>query len=352
MRTTQKVQAASLLYSGQRKGEERALPIYTLPVCSKETEETVALIRKNLTPRLLAGNRANSRKSTGPRTELGKRHASRNSGKHLVYAGVSPATMKELGEDPAEFQKLRESFFKDFQPQGGFEKTLVEDMARLRWRILRMQRAESGILASKKREFELDREWHVASTGRGAQGEVQLLLAKSYGLSGIQDSPANYRRVLDDLRLLRDQVKTEGFRKEGLQILEMIYGSSGGVEGFFLKAHFKAYLELQEKQEQIEDEEAQRMRRMMFLARLDSEISSFEKLCQLALERNVNPTDSMKDAQLLPSQEDLEKIMRYETHLERQFERKLQQLVSWRRLDREGTIEKSVGVGASVDERD
>jgi hypothetical protein len=34
---------------------------------------------------------------------------------------------------------------------------------------------------------------------------------------------------------------------------------------------------------------------------------------------------------LLPRQKDLEKIMRYEAALERQFERKLPQLIAWRK---------------------
>jgi len=46
------------------------------------------------------------------------------------------------------------------------------------------------------------------------------------------------------------------------------------------------------------------------------------------------------DSQLIPSQEDLRKIMDYEGALERQFERKLQQLVAWRRAKGEpGTSE-------------
>jgi len=44
----------------------------------------------------------------------------------------------------------------------------------------------------------------------------------------------------------------------------------------------------------------------------------------------------MKDAQLLPDQKDLEKIIRHEAALERQFERKVQRLVSWRRERGEG----------------
>jgi hypothetical protein len=37
------------------------------------------------------------------------------------------------------------------------------------------------------------------------------------------------------------------------------------------------------------------------------------------------------DSHLIPSQEDLKKIMDYEAALERKFERKLPQLVAWRR---------------------
>jgi len=37
------------------------------------------------------------------------------------------------------------------------------------------------------------------------------------------------------------------------------------------------------------------------------------------------------DAQLIPSEKDMEQILRYGTLLERQFERKVQELVAWRR---------------------
>jgi hypothetical protein len=59
----------------------------------------------------------------------------------------------------------------------------------------------------------------------------------------------------------------------------------------------------------------------------------------------------MKDAQLLPGERDLEKIMRYEAALELQSERKLQQLVSWRREKREGgEMEAPQGAAGPQDE--
>ena len=40
---------------------------------------------------------------------------------------------------------------------------------------------------------------------------------------------------------------------------------------------------------------------------------------------------AVKESELIPAEDDRERILRYETALERQFERKLQQLVAWRR---------------------
>ena len=114
----------------------------------------MGLIRKRTTSALVAANKANARKSTGPRTELGRSHSSRNAGKHLVYAKVAAHSMKELGEDPAEFEKLRESLRCTFQPQDGFEEMLVEDMIVTRWRLGRARRAEMGILAVQQFRLE------------------------------------------------------------------------------------------------------------------------------------------------------------------------------------------------------
>jgi hypothetical protein len=127
----------------------------------------MSLLKRKVTNPLLQANRANSQKSTGPQTELGKRHSSQNAAKHLVYARVSPESMKALGEDPAEFEELRNFLTGALVPRDDFEQMLVDDMAELRWRRGRLLRAEAGIIASQKREFELDHERSVAIRGTG-----------------------------------------------------------------------------------------------------------------------------------------------------------------------------------------
>jgi Asp-tRNA(Asn)/Glu-tRNA(Gln) amidotransferase C subunit len=97
----------------------------------------------------------------------------------------------------------------------------------------------------------------------------------------------------------------------------------------------KVFTKLYTKQE-AEDLTAQDSDRQAFLLHLETEIMHFEKLFRLTTEGVKPLTEPMKDAQLLPRQKDLEKIVRYEAALELQFERKLQQLVAWRREKGEG----------------
>ena len=292
----------------------------------------MALIRKKLTNPLLVANRANSRESTGPQSELGKRHSSQNAGKHLVYARVSAASMKELGENPADFEELRNFLRRALAPRDEFEQMLVEDMAALRWRRQRLLRAEAGIVASQKRRFELDHEWGLASRGKGTWGALEWAMTKQVGYMGLGDSPEKYSLILDSLKHLRALVETEGFVASGLVFLVGVYGKTPGLEGALLRKKFEEF----QKEQEAGDGALQKGHRAWFVKELDPEIESFERLAQLNQERDERLTEPMKDAQLLPGQQDLEKIMRYEAALERQFERKLQQIVSWRREKREG----------------
>ena len=85
----------------------------------------------------------------------------------------------------------------------------------------------------------------------------------------------------------------------------------------------KAEFETCRKQQYTEDATVHKTNRDSFLKELDAEIASFGKLALLSLERDAKLTEPMKYAKLLPSQEDVDKIMPYEAALERQFKEKL-----------------------------
>ncbi len=299
----------------------------------------MSLIQKKTTPRLHAANRANSLKSTGPQTKLGKAHSSRNAIKYGVFARLPVATMKELGEDPAAFEQLSESLRQALCPRDGFEQMLVEDMAEIRWRRQRLMRAEAGMLATQRRAFELEREWKVADYGKGLAGVANDMISKDMGQAALRPSGENFAQIIDFLEGLAHSVETQGFREEDSQILTVVYGKTPSYTGRYLTSMFNRGRD-GAKDESGKDCGDVETTRRVFLETLTREIASFRKLAELHHAKDVEVTEPLMDSHLIPSQEDLGKIMDYEAALEKQFERKLQQLVAWRRAKGElGTSE-------------
>ena len=94
------------------------------------------------TPAQVLSNRQNSLHSTGPVTAEGRRIASQNSRKH----GLTSKQIVLPGEDPAEYDALRDSLLKDYAPANETERTLVEEVAAGSWRLARARRHETAIL--------------------------------------------------------------------------------------------------------------------------------------------------------------------------------------------------------------
>lgn len=206
---------------------------------------------------------------------------------------------------------------------------LVEDMAEIRWRRQRLMRAEAGILASKKREFKIEREWKEANYGKGFNEEAIEILSPNMGLAALRPSAENIAEIIDLLEILKHSVETEGFGEEESWPLKKVYGDKPTYTGKYLMDLY--YRVPWVKEESVKYSEKVEPTRRIFLETLTREIASFRKLAELYNARDVKVTEPLTDSQLIPSQEDLKKIIDYEAALERQFERKLQQLVSWRR---------------------
>jgi hypothetical protein len=319
----------------------------------------VSWIRKKVTPTVIVANRANSRKSTGPRTQMGKRRVGRNAGKYFVFGQISPSRMRELGEDPAEFEKLRQSLRAALGARDGFGEMLVEEMAVNRWRLGRLRRAETGILAVQ--QYGLVYQQRAMPAGTGAS--LDNIMIGYFGLTGVSDSPEKYLQILELLQALRAKVEKEGFTPQGLELLETVYGKSPGVTGMGLISKYKAQLESVKSAPQAEngedagsepqaqdgedakperdteDSEERKAARASFLGSLNGETEVFaQRGTVLRLAQSMPVPESIKDAKLIPSREDLDGLMRYEVMLQREFERVLKELLDWRNRKREVSL--------------
>lgn len=91
-----------------------------------------------------AANRANAKKSTGPRTPAGKAQSRLNATKHGILTREVLITAGEAQEDEAALAALRDDMCADLKPRGALEEFLVDHLVALMWRWRRVLRFETG----------------------------------------------------------------------------------------------------------------------------------------------------------------------------------------------------------------
>jgi hypothetical protein len=94
------------------------------------------------TPAQVLANRANSSRSTGPQTKVGKERSSQNSYKH----GLTSSKVVLPGEDPAEYDAFRADILEQYQPANATEQILVEELSAAGWRLNRARAVETESL--------------------------------------------------------------------------------------------------------------------------------------------------------------------------------------------------------------
>ena len=98
------------------------------------TESTQALTTSSngSSPRKIEANRKNAKKSTGPKTSVGKAMSSWNSTQHGLLSKRLPQTGEHHKQ---EFDLLLVSLQQDLEPVGTLEEVLVEKIAQEYWRL-------------------------------------------------------------------------------------------------------------------------------------------------------------------------------------------------------------------------
>ncbi len=89
----------------------------------------------------IAANRKNAQKSTGPRTEEGKRRVSHNAQTH----GLTAQTICLAEESDDALYQLRRHMLEDLKPESEIQCQLAEQMIAGRWRLMRLWEIETDL---------------------------------------------------------------------------------------------------------------------------------------------------------------------------------------------------------------
>jgi hypothetical protein len=92
--------------------------------------------------RKIESNRENALKSTGPRTQQGKKRSSQNARRH----GLTAETVVQPYEDQDDYSAFEQSIAADYDAISAVERALVRRVAGLLWRLRRVAIIETGLL--------------------------------------------------------------------------------------------------------------------------------------------------------------------------------------------------------------
>ena len=111
---------------------------------SSTSLSTSTRCRKTVTPKKIEANQRNSERSTGPRTERGKRNSRFNAVTLGLFAKHVVIPVCDGYNPERDFNALLDSLHQDFVPVGSYEEWLVVKIAECMWRLRRATRCESG----------------------------------------------------------------------------------------------------------------------------------------------------------------------------------------------------------------
>ena len=291
---------------------------------------------KQVTKKQLAANRRNALKSTGPRTQQGRDVSKMNALKHGILSRQVLVAGQYYQEDQGELETLHRRLLDDLQPEGPLEEMLVDQIVTAQWRLRRALLAESGEIA-----LSVDKSQRRHDTSPVLQWMQWRALGDP--VHAMQKSSVGSAILRDWMKELRATVEQNGrLMVEDVQKLNARIGVTPNTLTLSLEE-----LRLKQEAEPDTPQDSQRKLNEM-LAFLDREIRILERTWERCMDAEDFEGNSRQDAAVLPSGKVLDKILRYETKLERQMYRAMAQLERVQRIRRGECIPAPLSVEVSA----
>jgi hypothetical protein len=248
-----------------------------------------------------------------------------------VKTGIFTEGLLLKGESRADYDLLLRSYGERFRPEGLAEMVHVENLALIAWRKQRLFRAETAQIeeAVEFKNYDSASAQEVEAWDHSQAGE------SSGGMLRHSSNPFVIHEAIDILTAIRLKLEICGFKKdEDPWFLRKLYGLDH--DGAAPNSVFRMYL-IYSKLATVATEEGgplvspDQLKENM-LEMFDSEIQRLSLLEKDRLEVDRRRGEHQTTAALIPAQGGLDRIIRYEAHLTREFDRILNQLERLQRI--------------------
>jgi hypothetical protein len=266
----------------------------------------------------IRANRKNAKKSTGPQTMKGKHQASRNSLKHGLLSQAVVIDAGDGTESREEFSALLDQLHDDLHPQGALEGMLVERIAVCYWRSLRAIKAEVGNIRNNT-------DW----AGKDATERNQFLkLLETHPLHA--PTIKSLRNAIGHLQRGIEQIEYERVIDEPTQenLRGCVYGED---EDEWKRNYTEMFCQITRANDwkdsrckYAKEARANVIAEWRYLiGRYETKLAEME---QEAAQRLQFLTERLLSRGALPDENAMDKILRYETTIERQLYKAIHEL--------------------------
>jgi hypothetical protein len=294
-------------------------------------------------------NRENSKHSTGPKTSAGKNWSRLNALQHGFYATEVVIRQGDGRESAEEFKILHEGLRRAWRPKGMMQERLVATIAECEWRLQRAMRAEVGeicrytdsYLARQSLDALREEELLGCSFSMEEGGEERGSRTAFWSGREVKQDVRKIRpgieRRLSLLALVREAIQGSGRVSEELQKkLDAEYG-----QDYFLARMCNEVSQLVRLQQLDETKlssnceeaglpaggELVELKKQTCLKLIDHQIGSLEKLHTDLHQAEHFEHQATLSAYNLPSKEFLDKLVRYESMLEKRKQNAIKTLL-------------------------
>jgi hypothetical protein len=173
-----------------------------------------------------AANRANARRSTGPRTAAGKRRVSRNLPDPLASRLMGLVEARVFDQQPGAAEKLYREIIRPYEPVPPLLAMHFHDLARLHLELETWERIRDADLEERWRQNRIEKRHLEYELTVDLPGTLQEVFDK--GLNRLPDSPAKSRKQVECLYMLEGHLKRRNY--DIAHILDLLFGKDHNPE--------------------------------------------------------------------------------------------------------------------------
>lgn len=276
----------------------------------------------------IEANRKNAQMSTGPITDDGKKIVSKNAVVHGILSREVVISTPELQEHQEDFDRLKQSLTEDYQPFGVTEGILVERIAISYWRLRRVLRAEKGEIRKQSDNAVFNKELE-----RIKIADDHALIPDAYSLSERLLNSVSSTKIKATLEDMKKEVEHTGFMSKDLlsDYMRLMDGWKNKSEAAWM------YFFNEIAQGKIDTEDKEKGKKALILT-LDRHLEHCSMSYKLAKDLEKDQNDAHVYASSVPVSDASEKLQRYETMLENQLYRAINQLIKLQTLRKGGKV--------------